>query len=56
MKKLEKLAAKKGYTLSFSDRSGNWIGGHRRGCFIKIKGRGFEKEVTSIRDAVEFLS
>lgn len=56
MKKIEIMAAKKRYKLSFTDKSGNWIGGYKRGGYIIIVGNGFRKECSSISEAIEFLS
>lgn len=55
MKKVHSLAAKKHYTLSFSDKSGNWTGGHHRGGHITIHFPGGKKECSTVKEAIDFL-
>jgi len=55
MKKLLSIIKKNSYTISFSDKSGNWTGGHKRGGYIIIKGNGWEKEFCTISEALIYL-
>lgn len=55
MKKIHELAMKRGYTISFCDRSGNWKGGHYRGDYIIIHFPGGTKECTTVKAAINFL-
>lgn len=55
MKRIIEITKIKGYTLAFRDKSGNWIGGYRKGGYIIIRGPGFDKAFYSLKDVRNFL-
>ena len=52
MKKLMKLIIDNDFKISFTDKSGNWKGGHKRGGYIILTKNGRSAEYNTISGAI----